>query len=1144
MFQKKFKQFMAATISAAMLVGQVQYANAADIDESTNIDLTEDYDLTAESEDSLGNYEDISTDFVPVEELEVIDDEETEESEGIEDAEEPVEVIVEEPVTEEPEEVSDGDVTEAAEEASDEASVDSSVEDEAALMSEETELPAGIVGMAEGYELTASEAAVKAESVTKKDTYFKDFSSLEEGKDYAKDEVVFLAETKEHAEEVAAAYAGSLKSFENGVAVIDLSESEVSVESAYSCAFIDGLNLPVVTPNYFFAYDELTSVDADYLGLFKETASEESAAEVSEDETVDVTKAPEEEVLEDIAEDDTVAYEESSDEEASEDAEEAEDEEAEEAEETEEEAEEETSEELPDFMSEPYFDPASDEYQWHHQMVDSYSAWLSLGKDGLNKTSDVVVAVIDDGIADISELNLVNEASVEGSHGTMVAGVIGAGINENGGAGIAPGVKLLNLKTDLTSAGVMSQLRTAVENKADVINMSFGGSNIDPQMTYVIDEVNAAGVTMVAAVSSKGVYPAAYENVIAVAAVNEAGKIASYVADASYADIAAPGSNIWTTDETGNYVMVSGSALASSVVAGAAALYMTKFGHVAPADIKAALVDTADVLENVNVVNASKLIGAASRRFGATTSNVASVRITTSANASTYNVKTDKKGAVKSASIYYEVGTQKSITLSAKFLDKAGNSVSSAAMWTSSKPGVASVNASGVVTGLSKGKTTITCKDRNGSKKASVTIEVRKTVTSLEVTGSKFVTPGSKPKYKVKANSDASSKAVTWKVSGASGVTVVPTTGQLIIDQYVSNWTKVTLTATANDPAHKQASYTVTIRNKAKKVEIKRSGAVTKKITLGLEEVVDVKKEATVSVSADNGAPIVWSDKYDHNKISLVKNSNGSYTIKAKTTGTVTLTAATDDGSGKKAKLTVKVINPVTQIYYEIRNQNPNILAEGGKMKFYSTPYGKNKTTPTVKKLKWRVVVSTNSRTLTDDEAKHVATISGGTVKTKKNATDWIVNNGFSSARITVYAGSTDGSNAYWPLRTVNLVERVNKYYRFGLPQGAGTWTHKEANGRTQNYNHFILTIRKYIGGFKIGEEKHESWILSRYPFEVSSTNESILHAECVPDTVNSGYYCLQITSYGRSGTATVKIRTLDGSNIKTSGKFKVIPKK
>ena len=47
MFQKKFKQFMAATISAAMLVGQVQYANAADIDESTNIDLTEDYDLTA-----------------------------------------------------------------------------------------------------------------------------------------------------------------------------------------------------------------------------------------------------------------------------------------------------------------------------------------------------------------------------------------------------------------------------------------------------------------------------------------------------------------------------------------------------------------------------------------------------------------------------------------------------------------------------------------------------------------------------------------------------------------------------------------------------------------------------------------------------------------------------------------------------------------------------------------------------------------------------------------------------------------------------------------------------------------------------------------------------------------------------------------
>ncbi|WP_026516124.1 S8 family serine peptidase [Butyrivibrio sp. MC2021] len=533
MFQKKFKQFMAATLSAAMLIGQTQYVAAADV-ENTDVDLFEE----VEDADALVFDEDVEETEEEVGGIEEAFSEDTEDSEeAVEDSD--VET------TEETDSVEDGEVILEALDEAEEAATEAAAE-----------LPEGVVGMPENYELTESEASIKADSIAKKNEYFANFSLLTEGRDYAKDEVVFLSETAEHAEEVAAAFGGTLKSFENGVAVIDLSVSEVSVEDAYSCAFVENINLPVVTPNYFFDVEELETT------------------EVSEDV-----------VAEDVAE-----------------AEEFED------------ASEETEEEEADieFASEPYLNAAASAYQWHHDMVDSYSAWMDLGRDGLAKTADVIVAVIDDGIADIAELNLVNDADFDGNHGTMVAGVIGAEFNENGGAGIAPGVQLLNLKSDLSSASVMTQLRAAVLAKADVINMSFGGSNIDPQMASVIDEVYEAGVTMVAAVGSDeaATYPAAYANVISVSAVGKDGDAQAVV----NSDIAAPGSDILTTDTDNSYVMASGSALASSVVAGASALYMTKYGHVSPEAMKNLLVASTDVNENsengTGVINVSKLLGA------------------------------------------------------------------------------------------------------------------------------------------------------------------------------------------------------------------------------------------------------------------------------------------------------------------------------------------------------------------------------------------------------------------------------------------------------------------------------------------------------------------------------------------------------
>lgn len=275
MFQKKFKQFMAATLSAAMLIGQVQYAQAAETNEDT-IDISDEYDLI-EAEDA--------PELTPEEISDIIDSEgDTEFNEGeveiLDDASE--ESVDEEFLGEDTEVIDDASFEEDASEEevilAEEADLEETVTEDGAF-----ELPEGVVGMPEDYELTLSELSIKDDSINDKDTYFNSFAALEEGKDYAENEVVFLSETEEHAEEVAAAYAGEVKSFENGVAVIDLSDSEVTVASAYSCAFIEGLNLPVVTPNFFFEDAQEAQAEDEALVEDEEETAADAAAESEED---------------------------------------------------------------------------------------------------------------------------------------------------------------------------------------------------------------------------------------------------------------------------------------------------------------------------------------------------------------------------------------------------------------------------------------------------------------------------------------------------------------------------------------------------------------------------------------------------------------------------------------------------------------------------------------------------------------------------------------------------------------------------------------------------------------------------------------------------------------------------------------------
>ena len=214
--------------------------------------------------------------------------------------------------------------------------------------------------------------------------------------------------------------------------------------------------------------------------------------------------------------------------------------------------------------------------QWYLGYSGFYAPWITLPS-----FEPIPVAVIDSGVdathPDLAGKILDAESFVGGSaktddlgHGTFVAGLIGAGVNNGVGiAGLAPSSQLLVAKVVTKSRAIPVEaearaIRWAVDNGARVINMSLGGIRdpLDPERdTYSRLEADAVayaisnGVVVVAAVgNSDGApaspwkyasYPAALPHVLGVSAVTDTGGIPAFSnRDRIYNDIAAPGLRI------------------------------------------------------------------------------------------------------------------------------------------------------------------------------------------------------------------------------------------------------------------------------------------------------------------------------------------------------------------------------------------------------------------------------------------------------------------------------------------------------------------------------------------------------------------------------------------------------------------------
>jgi thermitase len=172
-------------------------------------------------------------------------------------------------------------------------------------------------------------------------------------------------------------------------------------------------------------------------------------------------------------------------------------------------------------------------------------------------------------------------------HGTHVAGIIAAGINGAGLAGLCPTckimpIKVLNSSNQGTWSVVVRGINFAVEQGAEVINLSLGAASGSETVRLAIQAAVDAGIVVVAAAgnnaSSAPYYPAAYPGVIGVSATDNQDQLWGLSNYGENIDLAAPGYRIYSTYNdlsTGGYAYMTGTSMAAPFVAGLAALVIS-----------------------------------------------------------------------------------------------------------------------------------------------------------------------------------------------------------------------------------------------------------------------------------------------------------------------------------------------------------------------------------------------------------------------------------------------------------------------------------------------------------------------------------------------------------------------------------------
>jgi len=207
---------------------------------------------------------------------------------------------------------------------------------------------------------------------------------------------------------------------------------------------------------------------------------------------------------------------------------------------------------------------------------------------------DICVCIVDTGRPDHPDLSgniaasanfTIEETDNDGNgHATHVAGIV---------LEIAPEAKLyfakvLNIEGSGSNTGVANGIRWCRQQKAHEINLSLGSPTPSTIIKKQLDSARIEGILIVAAAGNDGGhetqemigYPARYPESIAVGSVNDELAVSWFSSSGINGDIVAPGERILSTWLDGNYILLSGTSMATPFISGVIALHLDKYGNI------------------------------------------------------------------------------------------------------------------------------------------------------------------------------------------------------------------------------------------------------------------------------------------------------------------------------------------------------------------------------------------------------------------------------------------------------------------------------------------------------------------------------------------------------------------------------------
>lgn len=270
--------------------------------------------------------------------------------------------------------------------------------------------------------------------------------------------------------------------------------------------------------------------------------------------------------------------------------------------------------------------------QWHLTKIDAQNAW-NIFNSTASGNSTITVAVVDNAIMrthpDLTANMWVNTGEIAGnsidddgngyvddvngydvgdndnsvlplnttwSHGTHCSGIVGARTDNSVGiSAIGFNVKIIPVKATANSAGSNAVTNGyggivyAARCNAKVISCSWGGTVSAISDQAVINYAWQRGCIVVAAAANDGNniphYPAAYTNVYSVANTTTTDTKNTSSCYGTWVDIAAPGTNIYSTIPNTSYGNMTGTSMACPLVAGLAGLMLSKNAYLTPTQV-------------------------------------------------------------------------------------------------------------------------------------------------------------------------------------------------------------------------------------------------------------------------------------------------------------------------------------------------------------------------------------------------------------------------------------------------------------------------------------------------------------------------------------------------------------------------------